>query len=65
MTRLAGHAPLPSAAEERCRMCGGQAVHKVEQVMDGIPRYPFTAYLCCEHFGAVMGPFAEAWCGRA
>jgi hypothetical protein len=25
-------------------------------------RHNLTQYLCCEHFAAVMGPLAEAWC---
>lgn len=59
---------------EKCRICGDQAAHKVEEVVPGdeqkgthsfpddeirlILRHPFSAYLCHVHFVLVMGPAA-------
>jgi hypothetical protein len=44
---------------ENCRICGRPAAHKVEEVIfdddPDVHRHPFTAYLCCRHFAAVMG----------
>lgn len=44
---------------ETCR-CGQPATHKVEENIfedDPFPmRHPFTAYVCCECFGRIMGP---------
>lgn len=61
--------PIPWARGEHCRFgtveeCAAPASHKVEEVSDD-PRHPLTAYLCCEHFGAVMGPLAQRCCLRA
>jgi hypothetical protein len=46
---------------ERC-FCGAEATHKVEETIfydDPFPnRHPFTAYICDEHFGQIMG---EHW----
>jgi hypothetical protein len=41
--------------------CGRPARHKVEEVTDD-ERHPFTAYVCCFHFGKIMGKVAERWC---
>jgi hypothetical protein len=42
------------AEEESCR-CGNPAAHKVEEVSGPAGFHPLTAYLCCEHFGGVVG----------
>lgn len=55
------HLALPSAEGERCRICWEPATHKVEEVCEQA-RHGFTAYVCCEHFGMIMGPMAQAWC---
>jgi len=52
-----------SAMEETCRLCGKMATHKVEEVLpDGEKRHPYSNYLCCHHFGIVLGPGAERYC---
>jgi hypothetical protein len=62
MTMTHAHAREASAVEERCRMCGDPAAHKVtEDTLMG-RRHPFTAYVCCACFDLVMGPLAEQWC---
>jgi hypothetical protein len=47
---------------ERCAICGAPATHKLEEAIfhdDPQPqRHPLTAYVCCEHFRAIMGPAA-------
>lgn len=60
------HPVMPECRGEKCRICGGQAHHKVgEEMSDGEP-YPFrhnlTAYLCCWHFRQVMGGTGLDWC---
>jgi hypothetical protein len=55
------HRPYPYAASERCRVCTMQATHKVGEYTTQ-DRHEFTAYLCCEHFGAIMGRVARHWC---
>jgi hypothetical protein len=44
---------------EKCRVCGADAQRKVEEVIfddDPMPhRHNYTAYLCLEHFNAIMG----------
>ena len=65
------HYIILSSTGEICRMCGKPAYHKVEEVFgiealehptdeqmfkQAMSSYhPYTAYLCCEHFGMVMG----------
>jgi hypothetical protein len=61
MTATHTHEKDPAARQEACRICGGEAWHKVEE--DTLfPRHPFTAYVCCGCFGLIMGPLAEQWC---
>jgi hypothetical protein len=53
--------------DERCSLCGESATHKVEesprcQDEGVVSRHPFTNYVCCEHFGKIMGALAEEWC---
>ncbi|RYF10534.1 MAG: hypothetical protein EOO77_21325 [Oxalobacteraceae bacterium] len=44
---------------EVCRICGTAAARKVEEtIFDDDPmkiRHPYTAYVCLEHFNAIMG----------
>jgi hypothetical protein len=51
---------------ERCSVCGATATHKVgEEIQPDDPdrhRHNLTAYLCCEHFGLVLGPEARRRC---
>ena len=46
----------------KCSTCGGPATHKVAEDNLMEHRHPFTNYLCCEHFGLVMGGVAQDWC---
>jgi hypothetical protein len=55
------HRPYPYAESEKCRVCRMQATHKVGEYTTQ-DRHEFTAYLCCEHFGAIMGRVARHWC---
>jgi hypothetical protein len=55
------HRPYPYAQSEKCRVCMLQATHKVGEYTTQ-DRHEFTAYLCCEHFGAIMGRVARHWC---
>ena len=55
------HVPYPYAQGEKCRVCTGPATHKVGEYT-AQNRHEFTAYLCCEHFGAIMGRVAKHWC---
>lgn len=60
--------PIPSAHGLTCMYhltdCKAPAAHKVEEVTtDG--RHPLTTYLCCGHFGELMGPLAVRSCIRA
>jgi len=61
---LLEHRREPWAVEERCTMCGAEAWHKVAEDITGArrQRHPFTAYVCCGCFGAIMGPVAVEWC---
>jgi hypothetical protein len=55
------HAPHPYARGETCRVCTHPATHKVGEYT-AQNRREFTAYLCCEHFGVIMGRVARHWC---
>ena len=48
-----------SFKEERCRICGAPAKHRIEETIrpdDPIPsRRPLVAYFCDSHFREVMG----------
>ena len=55
------HRPYPYAQSEKCRVCLVPATHKVGEYTSQ-DRHEFTAYLCCEHFGAIMGRVARHWC---
>jgi len=46
---------------EQVQPCGRDAKHKVSEV-GYQERHPFTAYVCCFHFGAIMGQLAKRWC---
>jgi hypothetical protein len=63
------HFVSASCRGERCTMCGQDATHKVgEEIFSddpGPPRHNWTAYVCCEDFGQIMGPVAAAWCGES
>lgn len=49
-----------SCEGERCSMCDKPATHKVgEEIMWDDPnkmRHNLTAYVCCDHFRAILGP---------
>lgn len=49
-----------TSAGEACRICGGQAAHKVgEEIPPDDPRghrHNLTAYVCCQCFRMVLGP---------
>jgi len=59
------HFASASCEGKRCH-CGKPASHKLEEsIMHDDPsntwqpfpgRHPLTAYVCCEHFRAVLGP---------
>lgn len=55
------HVPTPSAKGVRCR-CGNASSHKVGEEPPDAVRHNFTAYVCCECFGRLMGPLAQKWC---
>jgi hypothetical protein len=55
------HSPYPYAQGEKCRVCKDPATHKIGEYTTQ-QRHEFTAYLCCEHFGAIMGRVARHWC---
>jgi len=57
------HQRMLSAVGEACQMCGADAWHKVEETGARPHRHPWSAYLCCNCFGRVMGPVARDWCG--
>ena len=43
------------AQEEKCRRCDYAAAHKIEEVSGPAGFHPLTAYLCCQHFGEIVG----------
>jgi 3-deoxy-D-manno-octulosonate 8-phosphate phosphatase KdsC-like HAD superfamily phosphatase len=47
--------------------CGQPATHKVgEEIAPDDPhkrRHNLTVYVCCEHFGQILGDFAREICG--
>ncbi len=52
-------------SDEKCSVCRQPASHKIAEDMgaeDYNIRHPFTAYLCCGHFAAIMGPVAREFC---
>lgn len=57
-----------SCRGERCSVCGDSATHKVGEEIphdDPLPiRHNLTAYICCYHFGLVLGPVAANGCRR-
>ena len=66
------HYVSPSCGGEKC-VCGAPATHKVGEENTGgdwmiagdaysYPRHNLTSYICCEHFGFIMGPLAREWC---
>ena len=65
------HYVLDSCEGEPCSVCHEPAKHKVEEVIDvfdkagQIVRHPMTAYLCCKHFGDIMGNWAKEVCESA
>jgi hypothetical protein len=62
-----GHFVSGSCRGEFCAVCGAAATHKVgEEIPHDDPdpgRHNLTAYLCCRHFGLVLGPMARRRCG--
>jgi len=44
--------------------CGAPASHKIREATDD-QRHELTAYVCCDHFAAVMGPLGFRLCRRA
>ena len=52
-----------SAQEHKCQMCEQCATHKISEAIDSTAdRHPFTAFVCCKHFGKIFGPVAKMWC---
>lgn len=52
------------ALEEKCSMCGNAATHKVGEYVpdEQYSRHEFSNYLCCHHFGVVLGKGAQRYC---
>lgn len=54
------HFVSASCEGERCALCGKPATHKVGEELqwdDPMPnRHNLTAYVCCAHFRAILGP---------
>ena len=48
-----------------CHLCGFPASHKVEEVIEEENIHPYTAYVCCHHFGGIMGKVAWEVCCKA
>lgn len=50
---------------EFCRVCKKPATHKLgEEIQFDDPqpaRHNLTAYVCCLHFGIIVGPAAECY----
>jgi len=47
---------------EKCRICGKPATHKVGEKIfpdEELPRHPYTAYVCCEHFVMIFGEWTH------
>ena len=53
---------------EFCSVCKSPATHKVGEEIsydDPLPnRHNLTAYVCCEHFGLIMGSLAKQLCAQ-
>lgn len=61
--------PYPYAEGVTCHMCKDElkfaaATHKVAEVTEDY-RHELTAYVCCAHFAAIMGPQAAKMCAWA
>ena len=46
----------------KCSVCGDVATHKIAEDTPELFRHPFTNYVCCRHFGELMGIVAKQWC---
>lgn len=61
------HFVSASCRGEHCTMCPYPATHKIgEEIFSDDPnpiRHNLTAYVCCFHFGQIMGPLAARQCG--
>jgi hypothetical protein len=57
---MARHFVSYACRDERCRVCGADATHRVMEVLDrDDPEYDrptLTACVCCHCFAALMGP---------
>ncbi len=67
---VCGHADLDGAnhASDGVRICGQPATHKVGEVImhdDPNPnRHNLTMYVCCKHFGEILGSWAREICAQ-
>ena len=63
---MAKHFVSATCHGEYCLVCGRDASHKIgEEIPPDDPdphRHNLTAYLCCDHFGLVLGPAARMRC---
>ena len=63
------HFVSASCAGEHCSVCGVPATHKVGEEIpfdDPTPkRHNLTAYVCCKHFGDILGPTAKKMCSQS
>lgn len=61
---MTSHWVSPSCRGERCRICRADATHKVSEEIfaddpGGPARHGDSAYICCEHYMAVFGPWTH------
>lgn len=56
------HVINPYVEGEICASCPLPATHKVGEEDGPEWRHNFTQYLCCFHFGTLMGPVAMRVC---
>jgi hypothetical protein len=57
------HLVVPYCEEEECYVegCGLPATHRVEESAR-FNHLGYVAYLCCGHFGYIMGKLARLYC---
>jgi hypothetical protein len=59
------HVTSPYVEGERCTQCRMPATHKVGEEDGRSDMHNWTAYVCCFHFGRLMGAVARRWCGQS
>jgi hypothetical protein len=52
----------PYSEGEKCQVCKSPARHKVGEEDTQPDLHNWTTYLCCHHFGIIMGPVAYRDC---